>query len=52
MSTQKDLLREMRRLLSTGKAEDRKAAQDILAQMGRKTKAAKAEADRQQTKLF
>jgi cyanophycinase-like exopeptidase len=52
MSTQKDLLREMKRLLATGKAEDRRAAQDILAQMGRNTKKTKADAAKAQTRLF
>ena len=52
MATQKELVTEMRRLLATGKAEDRKAAQDILAQMGRNTKKTKADAAKAQTSLF
>lgn len=52
MSNQRDQLREMRKLLRTGKPDDRKKAQDILAQIGRHTKQIKSEAAKQQTKLF
>ncbi|GAB4043100.1 hypothetical protein [Spirosoma litoris] len=52
MSNQRDQLREMRKLLATGKHDDRKKAQDILASIGRHTKQVKKEAAKQQTSLF
>lgn len=52
MATKRDLEREMRKLLASGKHEDRKKAKDVLAQMGRNAKALKAEATKQQTSLF
>ncbi|MBN8823896.1 MULTISPECIES: hypothetical protein [unclassified Spirosoma] len=52
MTNQRDQLREMRRLLASGRADDRKKAKDILASIGRHTKQVKKEAGKQQTSLF